>query len=491
MHTMSILAAINLSDPIWQFWVGVGSLMLSALAIAVTITMALRGRQKKLLTYEVVSNSSVINVENDVGEDLKLVLEGRIVTKVRLHVIKLLNAGNTAISSEDYPNQLNFEFDSPPYPHPLIRCAIHRTEPETLLPAHRLKDLLSIDEPEQIMTLKPPLLNPREAIFLKVLLIADHRDSTSMTVIGQVKEGIIRKYATPTTRITRRVVVTGVLIAFVLGLLISSSIGLITALAQGVCAVGSIQDGGSTSFYSAAYNEAQQYSHICPSQLARIAVSSNSSGEGLVQLENGTLQIANSELPSPYADLKDHPVGVILFALIINKASVNVSSLTTAQIQDIYNGRDTSWKQFDPNANIPIKLFGRQGTSGTQASFVKYVLNASQMPGNVQITPEGSSDEVVNAVATTPGAIGYADYADAVNASGSVTVLEINQAAPTPALVEKGAYPFWAIEHMYTSQNPDSLTTSFIIYVKQNLPTNGSFIHLDSSMSSTVLASHK
>jgi len=43
---------------------------------------------------------------------------------------------------------------------------------------------------------------------------------------------------------------------------------------------------------------------------------------------------------------------------------------------------------------------------------------------------------------------------------------------------------------MYTSQNPDSLTTSFITYVKLNLPTNGSFIHLDSSMSSTVLASH-
>src|SRR5258708_34229957 len=105
MHTMSILAAINLSDPIWQFWVGVGSLMLSALAIAVTIIMALRGRQKKLLTYEVVSNSSVINVENDVGENLKLVLEAGIVTQVRLHVIKLLKDVNTAMCSEHDPIQ--------------------------------------------------------------------------------------------------------------------------------------------------------------------------------------------------------------------------------------------------------------------------------------------------------------------------------------------------------------------------------------------------
>jgi hypothetical protein len=117
MQTLLIEADINFGDPIFQFWIGVGSLALSALAIIVSIILAVKGRQRKILTYEVVSNSSVINVENDIGEDLKLVLEGRFVTKVRLHVIKLLNAGNTAIGSEDYPNQLSFEFSSPPYPH--------------------------------------------------------------------------------------------------------------------------------------------------------------------------------------------------------------------------------------------------------------------------------------------------------------------------------------------------------------------------------------
>ena len=490
MHTLLIEADINFGDPIFQFWIGVGSLILSALAIIVSIILALKGRQRKVLTYEVVSNSSVINVENDIGEDLKLVLEGRFVTKVRLHVIKLLNAGNTAISSEDYPNQLSFEFSSPPYPHPLIRCAIHRTEPETLLPAHHLKDLLSIDAPEQTtMTLKPPLLNPREAIFLKVLLMAERRDSTTMRVIGQIKEGVIKKYVAPPARITGRLVIAGILIAFVLGLLISNSLGLVFAFAQGSCAIGAIQDGGSTSFYNAAYKEAQQYTSLCPAQLAHIAVSSNSSGEGLQQLERGTLQIANSELVSPYADQVDHPVAVIVFALILNKA-LNITSLTTAQLQGIYNGTYTSWREVEGNApDVPIRLFGRLGSSGTQAAFLKYVLGKSQFPTNIQLTPEGSSADVVNTVASTPGAIGYADYGAAAAASGSVTIVEINQIAPTPALIESGAYPFWAVEHMYTAKNADALSLSFIKYVAQNLPTGDSFIHLG-AMNPSVLASH-
>lgn len=488
MRISHIIADINFGDPVFQFWIGICSLILSALAIAVTIILAVRSRQRKLLTYEVVSNSSVVNVDNDVGEDLKLLLEGRVVTKVRLHMIKLSNAGNTAISPEDYPHPLNFEFNSPPYPHPLIRCGIHKTEPENLLPAHQLKNLVAINAPEQrTVMLRPPLLNPREAIFLKVLLVANHRDSTTMKVFGQIKEGIIKEYTPPATRITWRLVATGVLIAFVLGLLISNSIGLIASFAQGVCAVGSIQDGGSTSFYSAAYKEAQQYTSICPSQIAHIAVSSNSSGEGLIQLENGTLQIANSELSSPYTDQEDHKVAVIVFALVLNK-SLNISSLTTNQFQGIYSGAITTWNQVDANApKVPIKLFGRQGSSGTQASFVKYVLNENQMPGNVQITPEGSSAEVVSAVAATPGGLGYADYSDAAAASASVTILEINQIAATPALIESGIYPFWAIEHMYT-RDSSPLALSFIKYVTENLPTDNSFIRL-SAMNPTILAS--
>lgn len=498
MHLLFFLA--DLGDPASQFWIGVGSLLLSALAIIVTIIVTMRGRQRKLLTYEVVSNSSVINVDNDVGEDLKLLLEGKIVTKVRLHVIKLFNAGNTAIAPEDYPNKPSFEFkslDSPPYPEPLIRCAIHRTEPETLLPPHAIKKMLTIDDdpPQKVMTLNPPLLNPREAIFLKVLLLADHRDSTQMIVRCQIKDGEARKYAPPAVSLTRRVVVTGIAVAFVLGLLISSSIGLITAFVQGSCALGSIQVSGSTSFAGTAALEAQGYNKSCPGLIARIAVGESSSGAGMTALENGSIQIANSELAAPYQDLVDNKVAAIVFALVLNKQvgslanpSASLSNLSTDDIRRVYSGAATDWYQIDPSlGHLPIRIIGRAESSGTRATFVKYLMggNADSLPPGAVIV--NSSTEVISTVANTPGAIGYADLGDANPAL--VTILDIDRNAPTVPLIEKGAYPFWAVEHMYTRQNPDPLTTSFIAYVKQNLQTSSTFIRL-TDIDSTALALH-
>lgn len=490
MHIALILAeAFDFRDPIWQFWVGVSSLGLSALAILVTIILAIRGRQRKLLTYEVVSNTSVINVDNDVGEDLKLLLEGQVVTKVRLHVIKLLNAGNTTIESSDYPNQLNFQFDSPPFPQPLIRCGIHRTEPPNLLHAHQLRNLLTIDETSQsLMTLKPPMLNPRQAIYLKVLLMANDRNSTTMDVIGQLKEGIIKKYVSSQTRVTWRAVIAGVLIAFLLGLLISNSLGLISAFTHGDCAIGSIQISGSTSFYNTARDEAAKYKNICP--IASIAVNQSSSGTGLSDLQNSTLNIANSEIAAPAsANLLDHQVAIIVFALVLNKEVTNVTSLTTQQIRAIYKGEITNWRDVDSHApDLPIKVIGRATTSGTHASFVNYVLREKESPLPATATIVDRSAQVVSIVANTPGAIGYADLGDA--ASGSVTLLEINQNAPSPPLIGKGMYQFWAIEHMYTGQKPDGLSESFIHYVTQDLKTSDTFLSLN-GVSADVLATHK
>lgn len=476
MFTAFILAAIDFRDPIWQFWVGVASLGLSALAVVITIVVAVRSRRRKVLTYEVVSNSSIINTDNDVGEDLELLLEGHPVHHVRLHVIKLINAGNTTISPEDYPNQLGFEFFSASYPHPLVLCSIHRTEPENLLPRNLRKSLLAIDASERsLMILKPPLLNPRDALFLKVLLMAKDRKSTTMQVIGQIKEGVIKSYTTPSPRIAQRVVMAGIAVAFVLGLLLSNSFSLLTAFAGGNCALGSIQVGGSTSFYSTVQAEAQRYKAACP--VASISVNQSSSLTGLQDLAGGSLQIADSEVTAPsIARVQDHKVAAIIFTLIVNK-QVGLSNLSLQQVQDIYSHTDTYWNEVNRSApHIPIQIFGRASSSGTHAAFERYILQ-----GHTDQTPSQNildrSSEVVNTVANTAGAIGYADYGDALN--GSVTSLNLNQYAPSASLVGLGFYPFWAIEHMYTNQNPDALSASFIAYVKQDLPTKDTFVSLN------------
>jgi phosphate transport system substrate-binding protein len=491
---MHSLLLADLGDPVSQFWIGVGSLILSAVAIVITVLLALRGRQRKRLTYEVVSNTSVINVNNDVGEDLELLLGGQIVNNVRLYVIKVVNAGNIPIDEQDYRSFPSFRFQSE-YARPVVRAAIHLTGSETFLlprPAdqqQQLKDMIEIDEtPGQTVILKPPLLNPRQAVHVRVLLEANGPKSTSIKVSGQIVGGDdIKEYSPPPTRLTLRFVVTGVLIAFVLGLLISNSIGLLTAFARGSCSFGTIQASGSTSFYRTALLEAQHYNAICPSQIAHISINESSSGAGMTALENGSVQIANSELSTPYANLVDHPVAAIVFALVLNKQVTGISDLSTAQIQQIYNGTVKTWDQLGSPQHLPIRIIGRATDSGTHAAFVKYVLQGSEasLPPSAVIV--SSSGEVVNTVANTPGAIGYADLGDTDPAR--VTTLTINQSEPTSIAIERGAYPFWAIEHMYTLGNPDTLTTSFIRYVIQDLQTNDTFIRLN-TIDASVLAQH-
>jgi len=492
MHNSILFAALDFRDPIWQFWVGCVSLVLSALAIIVTIVLTVRSRQRKLLTYEIVSNSSVINVENDVGEDLEILVEKQPVTKVRLHVIKLTNAGNTPIEESDYPQPLRFQFKDPFSPHPLIRCAISKTEPETLIPSDQLKNIVSLDLDNQTyITLKTPLLNPRDAILLRVILMARDRRSTQMDVFGQIKGGQIKVSAPSQKHVTWRTAIVGTLVAaLALGFLINA-ISLIGSFTQNTCTFGSIQVSGSTSFYNTVVHEAQNYKASCP--VSSISVDESSSGTGLSDLENGRLNIANSEIIAPAsAGLQDHQVAVILFALIVNK-DVDITNLTTIQIQAIYNGTDTNWQQVDTGKSgqsLPIKVIGRSSTSGTYQTFAKYILHNTSV--NETALPPGASvvdrsAQVVSTVASTPGAIGYADLGDINNATA--TILEINQAAPTPGLVASGDYQFWAIEHMYTRANPDALSTSFIAYVMRDMQNNPTFIRED-NLGPTILSSH-
>ncbi|HLG74879.1 MAG TPA: substrate-binding domain-containing protein [Ktedonobacteraceae bacterium] len=495
MHIFSVLADSNLSDP--QFWIGVGSLVLSALAILVTIFIAAHSQQRKVLTYEIASNSSVVNLDKDVSSStVSLLVNGRPVTNVRVFVIKLLNAGNTAITPQDYPHNPTFEFFSPPYPRPLISCEVQDTGVAARLPVGQLRSMLSIDDVGlRSMTLRPPLLNPRDSLSLRVLLMADKRDSATMKVRGQIKDGEIKQYAPAPRLLSGRTVAIGLCIAFVLGILLSS-FPLITAYAQGSCALGSIKVVGSTSFAPTVQIEQTNYNTICPSAISTVTISSDApgSGAGLGYVESGRGQIADSEIRStdpiltpPYPDLVDHQVGVIIFALIVNKSLVmqcgNFLTLDTSQLRQIYNAGDSLvWHKFAsclPDTPIRVVERSTQGgaqISGTQASFAKYVLQEPYPPTPAGAVPVGSSQQVITAVANTPGAIGFADLSD-IRSSGSVTIVDINGYGPTASQVERGEYPFWAIEHMYTRQSPNGLTTSFINYIVEHLQTSDSVIN--------------
>jgi phosphate transport system substrate-binding protein len=229
------------------------------------------------------------------------------------------------------------------------------------------------------------------------------------------------------------------------------------------CVPGSITASGSTALAPLVKSVATSYQGKCSG--ATITVNLGGSKTGLSQVESGAVNIGNSDVkanPVTQADLVDHQVCVVIFAVIVNK-DVTVTNLTTTQIQGIYNGTTTNWNQVG-GPNLPIIVVSRPASSGTRATFVKYVNGGPEKVSGPSSLTTDSTGTVITNVAQNNGAIGYAATGAAMKNSG-VSLISIDGNAPTAANVENNTYKFWNIEHMYTKGPATALSQAFIDYM--------------------------
>ena len=159
--------------------------------------------------------------------------------------------------------------------------------------------------------------------------------------------------------------------------------------------------------------------------------------------------------------------------------------LTLGQLRKIFDGNQKSWRDNDPRlADIPIRIIGRGGDSGSRAAFERYVLgdgSRSRSQGLLTssdcvnrndstssattLCEKGTTTSLLDRVAEVPGAIGYADLADALRAEGVVPV-RIDGRAAMPDDLREG-YPFWTVEYVYRRADlpSDSLPVAFVNYL--------------------------
>jgi phosphate transport system substrate-binding protein len=153
---------------------------------------------------------------------------------------------------------------------------------------------------------------------------------------------------------------------------------------------------------------------------------------------------------------------VVVFGIIVNK-DVTVTNLTTAQIKDIYSGKVTNWSQVG-GPSLPIVVVSRPASSGTRATFQKYILGGPEtIKGPSSLTTDSTGTVVTN-VAHTNGAIGYASTGPA-KANSNVSLLTVDGSAPTTDNAKTNTYKFWNIEHMYTKGQPKPLAQALIDYM--------------------------
>lgn len=143
-------------DPVWQF---VGAI-LALLAILISIWIYLAQRKTKVLGYKIVSEASVLSANDEISGKLQILFQDNPVKNVFLVVVNISNAGNIPISSKDYERDICFIFSRDVK---ILTVEIAESQPENLGAE------ISIAE-NNVITLKPLLLNSGDAITIKALI---------------------------------------------------------------------------------------------------------------------------------------------------------------------------------------------------------------------------------------------------------------------------------------------------------------------------------
>lgn len=231
---------------------------------------------------------------------------------------------------------------------------------------------------------------------------------------------------------------------------------------------GKVTVSGSSALLPLAKDAAQKFK--AKNDQVSITLNAGGSGTGLKQVSEGTVDIGNSDvfakekLPeAKAAELVDHKVAVTVMAPVVSKEiGTNVKSLTKAQLQDIFTGKVTNWKDVG-GPDEAVVLITRPSTSGTRALFTKYALDGKEELSNKSMETDDSGT-LVQTVSQTKGAIGYVALSYLMN-NNTVTPLAIDGVEPTLDNVYNGKYPVWGYEHMYTKGEATGAVKAFIDFI--------------------------
>lgn len=231
---------------------------------------------------------------------------------------------------------------------------------------------------------------------------------------------------------------------------------------------GKVTVSGSSALLPLAKDAAQKFK--AKNDQVSITLNAGGSGTGLKQVSEGSVDIGNSDvfakekLPeAKAAELVDYKVAVTVMAPVVSKEiGTNVKSLTKAQLQDIFTGKVTNWKDVG-GPDEAVVLITRPSTSGTRALFTKYALDGKEELSNKSMETDDSGT-LVQTVSQTKGAIGYVALSYLMN-NNTVTPLAIDGVEPTLDNVYNGKYPVWGYEHMYTKGEAAGAVKAFIDFI--------------------------
>jgi phosphate transport system substrate-binding protein len=256
---------------------------------------------------------------------------------------------------------------------------------------------------------------------------------------------------------------------------------LVTGMSLGLCACGGGSDAdgrrsvtvkGSDTMVILAQSWAENY--MKGQSQRTIQVTGGGSGVGIAALINGGTDICQASRPMKETekgqvrkrhgkDVKEIPVALDGVAIYVSESNP-IKSITQPQLQSIYTGKITNWRELG-GKDGKIVVYGRENSSGTYQFFKDHVLKNQDFAREVQTLP--GTGAIVNAVSKDPASIGYGGIAYASGIRVVPVSPDDKSAAVLPSLVtvKTGQYPLSRNLFFYTVGEPAGDVKTFIDWV--------------------------
>lgn len=168
---------------------------------------------------------------------------------------------------------------------------------------------------------------------------------------------------------------------------------------------------GSDTVLPLAQQEAEKY--MQKNAGAYITIVGGGTGVGISAMQEGTTDLAMASRPlkteeklklkGAAKDVKEALIAYDALSVVVHPSN-KVNQLTREQLESIFTGKITNWKEVGGN-DEKIVAYSRETSSGTYEFFKEHVLDKKNYAPGILMMPATGS--IVQSVSQTTGAIGY------------------------------------------------------------------------------------
>jgi len=195
----------------------------------------------------------------------------------------------------------------------------------------------------------------------------------------------------------------------------------------------------------------------------RITIAGGGSGVGIKQVGEGIIDIGNAGRKATDEEIATYGLMQYKWAIDGVSAVVNpqnpVKALTSQQLQDIFAGKITNWKELG-GEDRAINLYDRDAASGTRDVFWKKALNKIDVSTKANVVV--SNGAMKTALAGDPYGIGYVSVG---HIDDTVSAVGLDGVVPDLETVKSGTYKVARGLYSITKGEPQGLAKIFLDFM--------------------------